>query len=159
MEKPQQTLDAVAEHYLIAAEYICAYIHDPKEKKAQLDELRTAVFEHAKMNQHFQVQRRAVDFVAFKLKEIKDLELRKEYQSQLTSLKETQDDDLIRSNSILYQSFEESIGTGSSGSTMMPDDPEVYQKIITIEKNSKKVRENFVRVSNQVNNGVVQIFS
>ena len=77
MEKQRQMLDALAENYISAAEKICFYVHDPKEKQQNLNELYSLAVEHAKTELNFEIKGKAVKYVTEKLHEVKDLEIRK----------------------------------------------------------------------------------
>ena len=83
MEKTKQLLESVAENYAVAAENICKYIEDPDEKKEQLNDLRKLTMEHAKLAHEFDLQEKAVLHVTSQLKEIKDLEIEKQYEEMV----------------------------------------------------------------------------
>ena len=83
MEKTKQLLESVAENYVVAAENICKYIEDPDEKKEQLNNLRKLTMEHAKLAHEFDLQEKAVLHVTSQLKEIKDLEIEKQYDEMV----------------------------------------------------------------------------
>ena len=83
MEKTKQLLESVAVNYVKAAENICKYIEDPDEKKEQLNDLRKLTMEHAKLAHEFDLQEKAVLRVTSQLKEIKDLEIEKQYEEMV----------------------------------------------------------------------------
>ena len=83
MEKTKQLLESVTENYTKAAENICKYIEDPDEKKEQLNDLRKLTMEHAKLAHEFDLQEKAMLHVTSQLKEIKDLEIEKQYEEMV----------------------------------------------------------------------------
>ena len=83
MEKTKQLLESVAENYAVAAENICKYIEDPDEKKEHLNDLRKLTMEHAKLAHEFDLQEKAVLHVTSQLKDIKDLEIEKQYEEMV----------------------------------------------------------------------------
>ena len=87
MEKTKQLLESAAENYMVAAENICKYIEDPKERKKHLDDLRELTLEHAKLSSEFESQSKALVHVTEQLKQIKDLELEIQFQLNFNSKK------------------------------------------------------------------------
>lgn len=83
MEKAKQLLESAAENYMVAAENICKYIEDPKEREKHLDDLRALALEHANASLKLDSQSKALIQVAEQLKEIKDLEVEKQYEMML----------------------------------------------------------------------------
>ena len=83
MEKTKLLLESVAGNYAVAAENICKYIEDPDEKKEQLNDLRKLTLEHAKLAHEFDLQEKAMLHVTSQLKEIKDLEIEKQYEEMV----------------------------------------------------------------------------
>jgi len=83
MEKTKLLLESAAENYMVAAENICKYIEDPKERKKQLDDLRELTMEHAKLSLQLESKGKAIIHVTEQLKQIKDLEVEKQYKMML----------------------------------------------------------------------------
>ena len=83
MEKTKHLLESVAKNYSVAAENICKFIEDPDEKKEQLNDLRKLTMEHAKLAHEFDLQEKAMLHVTSQLKEIKDLEIEKQYEEMV----------------------------------------------------------------------------
>ena len=111
MEKTKLLLESAAENYMVAAENICKYIEDPKERKKQLDDLRELTLEHAKLSLQLESKGKAIIHVTEQLKQIKDLEVEKQYKMMLNRYNDgyKKADEEIRTDDKNCQELEETI--------------------------------------------------
>ena len=111
MEKTKLLLESAAENYMVAAENICKYIEDPKERKKQLDDLRELTLEHAKLSLQLESKGKAIIHVTEQLKQIKDLEVEKQYKMMLNRYNDgyKKADEEIRMDDKNCQELEETI--------------------------------------------------
>lgn len=75
MEKQRQMLTAIGENYESAAEKVCQFIVDPAERTKLLDDLKNLAVEHARLQNHFESQGKALTYVAQKLKESPNMDI------------------------------------------------------------------------------------
>ena len=111
MEKTKLLLESAAENYMVAAEKICKYIEDLKEGKKQLDDLRELTVEHAKLSLQLESKGKAIIHVSEQLKQIKDLEVEKQYKMMLNRYNDgyKKADEEIRTDDKNCQELEETI--------------------------------------------------
>ena len=111
MEKTKLLLESAAENYMVAVEKICKYIEDLKEGEKQLDDLRELTVEHAKLSLQLDSKGKAIIHVSEQLKQIKDLEVEKQYKMMLNQYYDgyKRADEDIRTDDKNCQELEETI--------------------------------------------------